>query len=116
MNWGGILRKLIGLVSFTLMLLSGCATKSVYFKGEVEQSVNSERYKVMAPGLYAATKQNFLWFGAAATSDSEFGGLLLLWLPFNIVDAPISLVSDSFALAIPKTWINQNRKESEGAS
>lgn len=111
---GNVLRKLIGLAFFSLMLLSGCATKTVYFKDEVEKSVNSERYKVMAPGIYAATKQNFLWFSDAATSDSEFGALFFLWIPFNIVDVPISLVSDSFALAIPKTWINQNRKESKG--
>jgi len=108
------LRKLIYLVSFTLMLLSGCATKSVYFKDGTEKSVNSARYKVMAPGLYAATQQNFLWFGDAATTDSEFGGLFMFWLPFNLVDVPISLVSDSFALAIPGTWINQSRKETEG--
>ena len=95
------------------MLLSGCATKSVYFKDGTEKSVNSARYKVMAPGLYAATQQNFLWFGDAATTDSEFGGLFMFWLPFNLVDVPISLVSDSFALAIPGTWINQSRKETD---
>ena len=97
-------------------IASGCATKSVYFNSQRENHINEKRYRISAPSLYSATKQDIEWIEQGATSKTEFSSLFTFVFPFLLADMPISIISDSLALFHPLTWKNQNRKDNELSS
>ncbi len=108
-RWNYMYKSLIVII---LMALSGCATKSVYFKSDRESATNKKRLRISAPALFGATKQDLVWIKDGATSGSEFGGMFIFALPFWLADIPLSVTADSFALFSPKTWENQKKKDS----